>query len=275
MSFIKEKYQQNENAYCLLFSIENRLRAFILNKLSNEKKWWQQIKDTNLGNAIKNIQSRDVPFASYIDEHINNIYRNEKDNIILRHEIFYTHLEHLKAIISRYWENIFKHHFTYKNKNDLFAEFEKIKLIRNYVMHNIPIQELEVNKLRGFDSEMSYLTEGIDWEDLFKCYRLYDVKSDIRSEIDAHNEIFKNRVLMNEIPLSTYKLYSNESWWRSNLLNELSELVDPYYNHIVSINNLIIQHKEHIDLVATIYDDLKLDDECKKIIKILNQEGEK
>ena len=121
--------QDNIKAYQHLYEIENNLRLLILNKLSNHKNWWKDLRQRPPGLAVENIKEHENKLLGIIiDNKIKNNFKKEKQSLILRHEIYYTQIEHLKNILFYYWEIEPKFHEIFSdNKNTLNIKFESIK----------------------------------------------------------------------------------------------------------------------------------------------------
>jgi len=261
----------NLEAYKYLFNIENHIRILILHQFKNDSDWWGDFKKRDVGETIKQIQNLEREKIDVIvNKKVNKFYKYEKNNFKFRHEIFYTHLEHLKKILFYYWEPHFKNIFN-KDKNVLDKDFEILKNTRNYVMHNIQIQEDELLGLKSISTEIRKLIsyEDIEIKKIFACYSYKEILNNFKNEFEKHKIIYEEDNYYNKISIDYFNHCTTQTWWTQDILKNINNKnTEKYYHNINEVNLMI---KNEIDVVKIIseVENFQLEKSCKKLLNDL------
>ncbi|MEM2914240.1 MAG: Swt1 family HEPN domain-containing protein [Candidatus Bathyarchaeia archaeon] len=140
--FINEEAQRMAEVYTILHILENKLRLFIQEKLSERygNEWWK----------------KSVPHK--IRENCEDRKKKEHDSpwheVEEAHPLFYTTFKELQRIIQKNWE-VFQPYF--KDQHAIIGRLSELEIPRNTIAHNRILKKTELDRLKIFS------------HDIFKC----------------------------------------------------------------------------------------------------------
>lgn len=229
----------NTEGYGLLFNIENKLRIHILNTLNNNvENWWSDFKQRDFYKISKSLKDDDMGWISLgkIQDKIGDEIKVDRKNNIIMHEIFYTNINDLYAIIKHYWE-YFKNDFSSKDPQEILYRLKTVRRIRNKVMHSKPISDIELEELK---TASAFIDANINsYKEFPESILLKTVLDGLQNELSEHVKIFDQGPPTNNIKCKWYEENQNEWWWESIVFSDIKESINHYYDLIEELNNLI------------------------------------
>jgi hypothetical protein len=126
-------------AYSIMFTLENSIRAFIARNLLKAygEKWWDKLVEKNSTNKI----TKTVATRKTVDS--GNWYHSKRGS----HEIYYTDFSHLLKIINEFSENFSELLMKSPQKN-LIGKLDELSPTRNIIAHNNPITSKDLDRLK-------------------------------------------------------------------------------------------------------------------------------
>ena len=240
LDFKKHK-KLNTRGYKFLFNIENKLRIHIIRKLNIEDPhWWNKFKQRDFNKLAENLKKDDMGFISIanIPEKKADEQKVETKKFIIMHELFYTNLNDLYAIIKNYWES-FKDDFKTSDDKELFHRLKITRRIRNKIAHSKPVSEYELNELKTFSNFIDLYIK--DYNEIDDCITIEDIYKSIFEEISSHEDKLTNlKKILND---DYYKTLIDETYWANDIFI-YKNIIDEYYTLVNELNKIINEYEK-------------------------------
>lgn len=140
--FVNEEAQRMAEAYTILYILENQLRLFTQEKLSERygNEWWEKSVSHKTRENCEDRKKKELDSPWHKVEET--------------HPLFYTTFEELQGIIQKNWD-VFQPYF--KDQYVIIGRLSELEIPRNTIAHNRTLKKTEPDRLKIFS------------HDIFKC----------------------------------------------------------------------------------------------------------